>query len=99
MCGEMGMPMHSCISRFDGRAGGPAVNSYVGFYFDAAVVTPQKTHSKKSFPDSLKLAHPAGTLCTSGEVHKGGGSGPKREPLLPNPQILYTIRLHIKSAV
>lgn len=50
MCGEMGMLMHSCISRFDGRAGGPAVNSYAGFYFDAAVVTPQKTHSKEPSP-------------------------------------------------
>ena len=53
MCGEMGMLMHSCISRFDGRAGGPAVNSYVGFYFDAAVVTPKKMH-KRAFPPFLK---------------------------------------------
>ena len=33
--------MHSRISRLESRAGGPAFNSYVGFHFDEAAVTPQ----------------------------------------------------------
>ncbi len=47
--------MHSRISRLKSRAGGPAFNSYVGFHFDEAAVTPQKTHPKESCHDSAQL--------------------------------------------